>query len=153
MTHLKIGDKAPDFKGMIENGQEISLKDYAGKKLVLFFYPADNTPTCTKEACNLRDNYREFVKNGYDVLGVSPDSERKHINFIEKFELPYHLLADTDKAVLKAYGVWGPKKFMGREFIGVHRVTFVIDEQGIIENIIEKVKAKEHSNQIFGVEA
>lgn len=153
MTHLKIGDIAPDFKGTIETGEVVSLKDYEGKKLVLFFYPADNTPTCTKEACNLRDNYRDFQKNGYDVLGVSPDSERKHVNFIEKFELPYHLLADTDKDVLKAYGVWGPKKFMGREFIGVHRVTFVIDEQGKIENIIEKVKAKEHANQIFGVEA
>ena len=153
MTHLKIGDKAPDFKGTIENGQQVSLADFSGKKLVVFFYPADNTPTCTKEACNLRDNYRDFQKGGYEVLGVSPDSERKHVNFINKFELPYHLIADTDKEMLKAYGVWGPKKFMGREFIGVHRVTFVIDEEGIIENIIEKVKAKEHARQILGVEA
>lgn len=149
MTHLKVGDTAPDFSGIIETGDTVTLNDYKGKKLILFFYPADNTPTCTKEACNLSDNYAMLTKKGYEVLGVSPDSAKKHTNFINKYEFPYHLLADTDQAVLKAYGVWGPKKFMGRSFIGVHRTTFVIDENGKIENIIDKVKATEHADQIL----
>ena len=149
MTHLKVGDTAPDFSGIIETGDTVTLNDYKGKKLILFFYPADNTPTCTKEACNLSDNYAMLMKKGYEVLGVSPDSAKKHTNFINKYEFPYHLLADTDQAVLKAYGVWGPKKFMGRSFIGVHRTTFVIDENGKIENIIDKVKATEHADQIL----
>lgn len=149
MTDLKPGDKAPDFKGTIETGDTVSLGDYKGKKLVLFFYPKDNTPTCTTEACNLRDNYSALQKKGYEVLGVSPDSVKKHQNFINKFEFPYHLLADEDKEVLKAYGVWGKKKFMGRVYDGVHRTTFVIDENGKIENVITKVKAKQHADQIM----
>ena len=150
MTHLKVGDKAPHFEGKDENGNTISLADYKGKKLVLFFYPKDNTPTCTVEACNLRDNYDDLQDQGYEILGVSPDSSRKHTNFINKFGLPYPLLADTDREVLEAYGVWGPKKFMGLSFDGVHRTTFVIDEKGKIEKIIAKVKAKMHSEQIVG---
>jgi peroxiredoxin Q/BCP len=149
MTHLKVGDKAPFFQGNIETGEAVSLDTYKGKKLVLFFYPKDNTPTCTVEACNLRDNYSAFTSAGYDVLGVSPDSEKKHVNFISKYKLPYHLLADVEQDTLKAYGVWGPKKFMGRSYVGVHRTTFVIDEKGNIEQIIDKVKAKEHTNQIL----
>lgn len=149
MTHLKAGDKAPFFEGKIETGEAVSLDSYKGKKLVLFFYPKDNTPTCTVEACNLRDHYADFKMAGYEVLGVSPDSEKRHVNFINKFDLPYHLLADVEQATLKAYGVWGPKKFMGRSFIGVHRTTFVINEEGVIEKIIDKVKAKEHSDQIL----
>ena len=149
MTHLKVGDKAPDFKGINEKGEAIALSDYKGKKLVLFFYPQDNTPTCTVEACNLRDHYQELRDQGYAVLGVSPDSARKHTNFINKFELPYSLLADTERKAIEAYGVWGPKKFMGREFDGLHRTTFVIDEKGKIEQVIQKVKAKMHAAQIL----
>ncbi len=148
MTHLKVGDKAPNFEGKDENGNTISLANYKGKKLVLFFYPKDNTPTCTVEACNLRDNYDDLKAQGYELLGVSPDSMRKHTNFIKKFDLPYPLLADTDRSALETYGVWGPKKFMGLTFDGVHRTTFVIDEKGKIEKIIAKVKAKMHSEQI-----
>lgn len=149
MTHLKVGDKAPHFEGVNEKGEPISLTDYKGKKLVLFFYPKDNTPTCTVEACNLRDHYGDLVDQGYAVLGVSPDSEKKHTNFINKFELPYPLLADTERKAIEAYGVWGPKKFMGKEFDGLHRTTFVIDEKGKIEQVIQKVKAKIHAEQIF----
>ena len=150
MTTLKAGDKAPDFKGTIETGEEVKLSDYKGKKLVLYFYPKDNTPGCNNEACNLRDNYNAMLAQGYEVLGVSPDSEAKHIKFIEKFNLPFHLIADTEKEVLNAYEVWGLKKFMGREYQGVHRTTFVIDEKGIIEEVITKVKTKDHSAQILG---
>lgn len=149
MFHLKEGDNAPEFEARIESGELIRLSDYKGKKLVLFFYPKDNTPTCTTEACNLRDHYADLVNNGYEVIGVSPDSEKKHQNFIKKYDLPYHLIADTDKELMNSFGVWGPKKFMGREFDGVHRTTFVINEDGIIEDIINKVKAKEHADQIM----
>ena len=149
MTHLKEGDKAPTFKGLIQDGSSKSLDDYKGKKLILYFYPKDNTPTCTIESCNLRDNYPSLLKDGYEVLGVSPDSARKHTGFISRFKLPFDLLADTNQEVMKAYGVWGPKKFMGREYIGVHRVTFVIDDHGIIEKIIDDVKAKRHTDQIL----
>lgn len=148
-THLKVGDPAPDFTGTNENGETISLADYKGKKLVLFFYPKDNTPGCTAEACSLRDHYTELKEAGFELLGVSPDSERKHQRFIQKFSLPFPLLADTEQETLKAYGVWGPKKFMGRSFIGVHRTTFIIDEKGKIEAIIEKVKTKHHAKQIL----
>lgn len=148
-TSLQVGDKAPAFSGKIESGETVSLADYKGKKLVLFFYPKDNTPGCTAEACNLRDNYSELKNAGFELLGVSPDSERKHQNFIKKFSLPFPLLADTEQEALKAYGVWGPKKFMGREYIGVHRTTFVIDENGIIEAVIDKVKTKDHTAQIL----
>ena len=152
MTHLKEGDKAPFFSGQIQDGTTRSLDDYKGKKLILYFYPKDNTPTCTVESCNLRDNYTSLQSEGYEVLGVSPDSEKRHTNFIGRFKLPFDLLADTEQETMKAYGVWGPKKFMGREFIGVHRVTFVIDENGTIEKIIDKVKAKKHADQILGAE-
>jgi peroxiredoxin Q/BCP len=147
-THLKIGDIAPNFKGLNENGEQISLSDYKGKKLILFFYPKDDTPGCTKEACNLRDNFKFFEKKGMSILGVSPDTVKKHRKFTDKYEFQYPLLADTEKETINAYGVWGPKQFMGREIVGVHRTTFVIDEEGKVEHIIKKVKTKVHSDQI-----
>lgn len=150
MITLKKGDKAPDFKAKDNAGNTIQLSDYKGKKLVLFFYPKASTPGCTTEACNLRDNYNTFLNKGYDVLGVSADSEKRQQNFINKNELPFPLLADEDHAVIKAFGVWGPKKFMGREYDGIHRTTFVIDENGVIEDVITKVKTKEHTAQILG---
>lgn len=150
MTHLKAGDKAPDFEGLNQNGETIALADYKGKKLVLFFYPKDNTPTCTVEACNLRDHENKLKKAGYEIIGISPDTQRKHQNFIKKFELPYPLIADTERTMIEAYGVWGPKKFMGKEYDGLHRTTFLIDEKGEIERVIQKVKSKEHAAQILG---
>lgn len=149
MTTLKIGDKAPDFEAKDQAGNTIKLSDYAGKKLVLFFYPKASTPGCTAEACDLRDNYQTFLSKGYEILGVSADSARRQQNFINKNELPFPLLADEDKAVINAFGVWGPKKFMGREYDGIHRTTFVIDENGVLEDVITKVKTKEHANQIL----
>ncbi len=150
MTNLQPGDKAPDFTSVNENGEKVALKDYKGKKLILFFYPRDNTPTCTVEACNLRDAYQDLKDKGYELLGVSPDSEKKHQNFIAKHNLPFPLLADTDREVIEAYGIWGPKKFMGRTSDGLHRTTFVIDGKGKIEKVIQKVKAKQHADQILG---
>lgn len=147
---LKIGDKAPEWVGKEQNGEEISLVQFLGKKVVLYFYPKDNTPTCTVQSCNLRDGREELKKHGYEVIGVSADTERKHRNFISKFDLNFPLVADTDLSIIKAYGVWGWKKFMGREYEGIIRTTFVIDENGLIENIINKVKAKEHTEQILG---
>jgi peroxiredoxin Q/BCP len=149
--NLQKGDKAPDFTGIDQDGNEVSLSDFKGKKLILFFYPKDNTPSCTIEACNLRDNYAALRAKGFELLGVSPDSALRHQNFIRKFKLPFPLLADTEQEVMQAYGVWGPKKFMGRSYIGVHRTTFVIDEQGMIEGVIEKVKTKNHTRQILEV--
>ena len=149
MTTLKIGDKAPHFEALNQEGNIMKLEDFKGKKLVLFFYPKASTPGCTMEACNLRDNYQSFLAKGYAVLGVSADSAKRQQNFIEKNKLPFPLLADEDKKVIKAYGIWGPKKFMGREFDGIHRTTFVIDENGCIEEIITKVKTKEHASQIL----
>ena len=151
MTKLKEGDKAPDFKGKDQDGNLISLDDFKGHKLVLYFYPKDSTPGCTSQACNVRDNYDFLLKNGYKVLGVSADSEKSHKKFIEKNNLPFPLISDTDKEILKAYDVWGPKKFMGTEFLGIKRTTFVIDEDGKIEEIIDKVKTKEHTDQIIKV--
>ncbi|MCL4118990.1 UNVERIFIED_CONTAM: hypothetical protein GTU68_031891 [Idotea baltica] len=151
MTHLKVGDKAPNFTGFDQNGAPVELADYKGKKLILYFYPKDNTPSCTKEACNLRDNYSLLNKKGYDVLGVSPDSEKSHLKFIDKYGLPFKLLVDTDLVTANAYGVWGEKKFMGRIYDGIHRITFVIDEMGIIEQVILKVKTKEHTEQILAL--
>lgn len=145
---LKAGDPAPGFQSSDQDGNTVSLSDFLGSKLVLFFYPKDNTPGCTAEACNLRDNYEELKKEGFRLLGVSADSSKKHQNFIAKYDLPFPLLADEEKQVIKAYGVWGKKKFMGREFDGIHRTTFVIDEKGIIERIIAKVKTKDHAAQI-----
>ncbi|WP_159023188.1 thioredoxin-dependent thiol peroxidase [Formosa sp. L2A11] len=149
MTTLKIGDKAPDFSAKDQDGNIISLNDYKGKKLVIFFYPKASTPGCTAEACNLRDNYERFKALNYEILGVSADSEKRQTNFKTKNEFQYPLLADEDKKVINAFGVWGPKKFMGREYDGIHRTTFVINEEGVIEDIILKVKTKAHADQIL----
>ncbi len=149
MTHLKIGDVAPNFEAINQDEKTIKLSDFKGEKLVVFFYPKASTPGCTTEAKNLRDNYTEFQNKGYDILGVSADSPKRQLNFKTKNELPFDLLADENKKVITAFGVWGPKKFMGREYDGIHRTTFIIDENGVIENIIKKVKTKEHTKQIF----
>jgi peroxiredoxin Q/BCP len=149
MSHLKKGDKAPDFTGVNEKGETISLSDFKGRKLILYFYPKDDTPGCTAEACNLRDNYSALKAKGYAIVGVSPDSPNKHQKFIGKYNLPFPLIADTDKLIMKAYGVWGPKKMYGRLFDGVVRSTFVISEDGIIEAVIDKVKTKAHAEQIL----
>jgi peroxiredoxin Q/BCP len=149
MTSLKEGDKAPNFSVVNQNDEVLTLDTYAGKKLILYFYPKDSTPGCTAESCNLRDNYSELLSLGYDVLGVSADSSASHQKFITKNDLPFHLLSDTEKVVIKAFDVWGPKKFMGKEYEGIHRTTFVIDENGIIERIFTKVKIKEHTQQIL----
>ena len=149
MNTLKVGDAAPSYLGTDQGGNTHQLSDYAGKKLVVFFYPKASTPGCTMEACDLRDNFERFKANNYELLGVSADSAKRQANFIEKNNLPFPLLADEDHAVINAFGVWGPKKFMGKEFDGIHRTTFVIDEKGIIEDVIEKVKTKEHANQIL----
>ncbi len=149
MKTLKPGDKAPTFKVNDQDGNSISSQDYQGKKYILFFYPKANTPGCTAEACNLRDNYKALQEQGYELLGVSADSEKKQKNFKEKYDFPFPLLADEDKVLIKAFGVWGPKKFMGREFDGIHRTTFVIDETGTIDRVIEKVKTKDHAAQIL----
>ena len=148
MTGLKEGDKAPDFKGVIENGSEVSLANYLGKKLVLYFYPKDNTPGCTAQACNLTENQEVLKSKGFEILGVSADSVKKHQNFISKYDLGFSLIADEEKEVIKAYQVWGPKKFMGKEYDGIHRTTFVINEQGNIERVFTKVKTKELVNQM-----
>ncbi len=149
MTHLAPGDPAPYFEGVNEKNQTVRLSDYTGKKLILFFYPADNTPTCTAVACNLRDAYQELRANGYEMLGVSPDSAKKHGNFIHKFNFQFSLIADPDLTIMRAYGVWGSKKFMGRTFDGVLRTTFVIDESGKIVKAIQKVDSKSHAEQIL----
>jgi thioredoxin-dependent peroxiredoxin len=149
MTSLKIGDASPQFEAKDNVGNTIRLSDYTGKKLVLFFYPKASTPGCTAEACNLRDHYQAFLAKGYDVLGVSADSAKRQQNWALKHELPFPLLADEDKVVINAFGIWGPKKFMGKEYDGIHRTTFVIDENGSIENIITKVKTKAHTAQIL----
>lgn len=149
MNTLKEGDKVPNFEVNDQDGNPVSMSDYAGKKLVVFFYPAASTPGCTAEACNLRDNYKELQDAGYSLLGVSADTEKKQSNFRNKYEFPFPLLADTDKEVINAFGVWGPKKFMGREYDGIHRMTFLIDEQGVVERVIEKVKTKDHAAQIL----
>ena len=149
MTHLKAGDRAPDFIGTDQHGKVVSSHALLGEKIVLYFYPKDDTPGCTAEACNLRDNYTELLKNGYHVLGVSPDSIKSHQKFSEKFSLPFPLIPDPDKLIIKSYGVWGPKKFMGKTYDGVNRTTFVIDEKGIIEKVISQVDTKNHSSQIL----
>lgn len=149
MTHLKTGDKAPDFVSRDQNGNTVKLSDYRGKKVVLYFYPKDLTPGCTAESCNFRDNYALLKEKGFEVIGVSADNEKKHQKFIDKHELPFTLLADTEKEVINAYGVWGHKKFMGREYDGIHRESFVIDEKGMIEHVIHKVKTKLATEQIL----
>ena len=149
MTQLKAGDNAPNFTAQDEQGNTISLGDYKGKKLVVFFYPKASTPGCTVEACNLNDNFERFQSLGYEILGVSADSAKRQSNFKTKYGFQYPLLADEDKSVIEAFGVWGPKKFMGREYDGIHRTTFIIDEKGVIENVITKVKTKDHTAQIL----
>ncbi len=146
---LNIGDKAPNFSCKNEKGELVSLKDFKGKNLVLYFYPKDDTPGCTAEACDLRDNYQSFLSKGFEILGVSPDSEKKHQKFIDKHELPFSLLADEDHSVAEAYGVWGEKSMYGRKYMGILRTTFVIDANGKLSNIIEKVDTKAHSKQLI----
>lgn len=146
---LNIGDKAPEFKGVDDTGKEISLSDFKGSNVILYFYPKDNTTGCTNEACNLRDNYTMWLEKGYKVIGVSPDSTTSHQKFKTKHKLPFPLIADTDKVIIKEYGAWGPKKLYGREYEGLLRTTFVIDKDGIITNIFNKVKTKDHTNQIL----
>lgn len=146
---LEVGNKAPDFESTDQDGQPIKLSDYLGKKVVLYFYPKDNTPGCTAQACDLRDNYQALLDAGYAVLGISTDSEKSHQKFIEKYELPFPLIADEDKTVHNLYNTWREKKNYGRTYMGTVRTTFVIDEEGKIAEIIEKVKTKEHSNQIL----
>ena len=149
MNTLKVGDKAPNFETKDNQGIIRKLDDYSGKKLVVFFYPKASTPGCTAEACNLRDHYQTFQSKGYEILGVSADSEKRQQNFVQKYQLPFPLLADENHDVINGFGVWGPKKFMGREYDGIHRTTFVIDGNGIIENVISKVKTKDHASQIL----
>jgi peroxiredoxin Q/BCP len=149
MTSLKVGDKAPDFSVLNQEEQTVSLSDFTGKKLVLFFYPKASTPGCTAEACNLRDNIDRLRASGYEILGASADSPKKQKSFQTKYELPYDLLADEDHTLLNSFQVWGPKKFMGKEYDGIHRTTFVIDENGLITDVIEKVKTKDHAAQIL----
>lgn len=146
---LQPGDKAPAFKSINEKGEQVSLADYKGKKIVLYFYPKDSTPTCTVESCNLRDNYKFFQQQGYEILGVSADSVKSHQKFIKKNALPFSLLADEDLSIIKAYGVWGEKMLFGRKYMGILRTTFIINEKGKIEKIIEKVDSKEHTKQLF----
>src|SRR5665647_2308512 len=149
MTNLTEGEKAPDFKTKDQNGNAVSLKDFRGKKVVLYFYPEDDTPTCTIEACNLRDNYSELKKAGMVVLGVSPDDKSKHKKFEEKYNLPFILLEDPEKKIIDKYGVWGEKNLYGRKYMGLHRTTFLIDENGIIFKIFKKPKSKIHSEEIL----
>lgn len=148
---LKPGDKAPYFEARNQDGHLVKLSDFSGKKLVLFFYPKDNTPTCTVEACNLRDNYLTFKKQGYELLGVSTDSEKSHKRFREKFNLPFDLLEDTGHQLVTLYDVWGEKFTFGKHYMGLKRTTFVIDENGVISDIIEDVKSKNHTEQILGI--
>ena len=146
---LKIGDKAPDFKAVDGDGRTVALSDYKGKKLVIYFYPKDNTPGCTAEACDLRDNYHRFQAAGYEILGVSKDSEKSHRGFAEKYSLPFRLVADTDTAIRQAYDAWGEKSLYGKKYMGALRKTYVIDEHGVITDIIDKVNTKAHSAQIL----
>ena len=149
---LKKGDKVPEFEGTDQNGNLIKSSDYKGKKYVLFFYPKASTPGCTAEACNLRDNEEALKAKGYEIIGVSADTVRRQKNFAIKYDLKDPLIADEDKKIIEAFGVWGRKKFMGREFDGILRTTFLINEKGVIENVIEKVKTKEHATQILEME-
>ena len=147
---LKVGDKAPEFSGIDQDGNAIQLTDFKGKKVILYFYPKDNTPGCTAQACNLRDNYDALLEKGYVVIGISSDNEKSHKKFIEKLELPFPLIADTEKEIHNQFGTWGEKSMYGRKYMGTFRTTFVINEEGIIEEIIQKVKTKDHTNQIIG---
>lgn len=146
---LSVGAKAPELQGTDQDGNPIAISDFTGKKLVIFFYPKDNTPTCTKEACNLRDNYGALKVAGYEVLGVSIDSEKSHRKFIDKFELPFPLVADTDQKWVEGFGVWGEKQMYGKTYMGTHRTTFLLDEKGEVTQVIEKVKSADHAAQIL----
>jgi thioredoxin-dependent peroxiredoxin len=149
MSQLEEGMKAPLFEGIDQNGKTVKLNDFIGKKVIIYFYPKDNTPGCTAEACNLRDNYETLLKKGFSVIGISADSEKSHKGFAEKYSLPFPLIADTSKKILNDYGVWGEKKLYGKTYMGVLRTTFVTNEKGIIEKIIEKVNTADHTEQIF----
>ena len=149
MNTLKVGDKVPGFVSKDQDGNVISLSDYTGKKLIVFFYPKASTPGCTAEACNLRDNYKELQSQGFELLGVSADSEKRQTNFRNKYNFPFQLLADEDHTVINAFGVWGAKKFMGRKYDGIHRKTFVINEEGVVVKVIDKVKIKDHAAQLI----
>lgn len=149
MITLKEGDKAPAFTGKDQNGKKISLSDYKGKKVVLYFYPEDDTPTCTIQACNLRDNYALLTRNGFIIVGVSPDEEAKHKKFEHKHNLPFTLVADTSHKIIDKYGVWGEKQLYGRKYMGLHRTTFVIDEKGVIRKIFLRPKNKQHAEEII----
>lgn len=152
MTTLKKGDAAPLFTAIDQNGNQVALEDLRGKKVILYFYPKDDTPGCTAEACNLRDNYHQLLPLGYQVIGVSADPLKSHQKFSAKFNLPFPLIPDTERTIINAYGVWGPKKFMGRTYEGIHRVTFVIDEEGTIERVVTKVDTGDHTRQILARE-
>jgi|TARA_B110000240_G_scaffold196357_1_gene248348 peroxiredoxin Q/BCP len=149
MSNLKIGDRAPEINAIDQNEKSINLESYKGKKVVLYFYPKDMTPGCTAQSCNLSDNYQLLQQKGYEVIGVSCDSVKRHQKFIEKHNLPFNLISDEDKKVVSDYGVWQLKKFMGREYMGIVRTTFIIDEKGLISDIISKVNTKEHTSQII----
>lgn len=149
METIKVGARAPLFEAKDQNGNPVKMKDYLGSKVIIYFYPKDNTPGCTAEACNLRDNYEVLLKKGFKIIGVSADSERSHQKFAEKFELPFPLIPDTEREVINAFGVWGPKKFMGRSYDAIHRATFIIDEEGVVEKVFTKVDTKKHTEQIL----
>ncbi|MGQ8338573.1 thioredoxin-dependent thiol peroxidase [Sunxiuqinia sp. A32] len=149
MAFLSIGDKAPSFSGKDQNNQTVSLADFKGKKLILYFYPKDNTPGCTAESCNLNENYSDWLAKGFEVVGVSPDSVESHKKFADKFGLKFHLIADTERDILEAYGAWGEKSMYGKKYMGVLRTTYVIDEEGVIADVFTKVKTKDHTNQII----
>lgn len=149
LKFLKVGDKVPNFTGKDQNGSKITSSDFEGKKWVIYFYPKDQTPGCINQACNIRDNYNELLKLGIQIIGVSADSQKSHLNFIEKQDIPFPLIADEDKTVINAFGVWGEKKFMGRTYDGIHRTTFLMNEQGIIVGIIDKPKTKAHVQEIL----
>ncbi|MBL7968110.1 MAG: thioredoxin-dependent thiol peroxidase [Prolixibacteraceae bacterium] len=149
MAILSVGDKVPDFSGFNQNGELVSLSGFAGKKLILYFYPKDNTPGCTAESCNLNDNYQMWLAKGYEVVGVSPDKVASHKKFADKFNFGFNLVADPETKILQDYGVWGEKSMYGKKYMGVLRTTFVIDENGVIEQIFDKVDTKDHTNQII----
>ena len=148
-THLEVGDKAPNFSGLDQNGIKVSLKDYLGKKLVLYFYPEDDTPTCTVQACNLRDNFSALKANGFEIIGVSPDNVESHKKFKNKFQLPFTLVADPKHAIIDKYGVWGEKNLYGHKHMGIYRTTFVIDEKGVITKVFKKPRNKAHAEEIM----
>ena len=149
MSKFAAGDKAPMFEGVNQEGKKISLNDFKGKKLILYFYPKDDTPGCTAESCNLNENYEMWLKKGYEVVGVSPDNEKSHLKFVGKFGLKFNLIADTEHEILETYGAWGEKSMYGKSYMGVLRTTYIIDENGIIKAVFEKVDTKNHTSQII----